>query len=94
MAEKIVIRAEVFRENDQFVSVCSELNVSSFGDTPEEAKKSLIEAVSLFLEECQRMGSLDEVLKEAGFSHLAGEKWVSPEPVIIEKLSLQLAGMR
>jgi predicted RNase H-like HicB family nuclease len=66
MAEKVVIRVEVFKEGEQYIGVCPELNVSSFADTPEEAKKSLSEAVSLFLEECQNMGSLDEVLKEAG----------------------------
>jgi len=69
--DEIRIRAEVFQEHDQYVAICPELNVSSFGDTAAEALRSLREAVSLFLEECQRMGTLKQVLEEAGFSHIA-----------------------
>ncbi|MEW6557171.1 MAG: type II toxin-antitoxin system HicB family antitoxin [Elusimicrobiota bacterium] len=90
MSGKIIVKAEVFKEGDQYVGVCPELNVSSFGDTPEEAKKSLSEAVSLFLEECQEMGTLVEVLKEAGFTSL-GQEWIPPEPILIDKLGLDLA---
>ncbi len=64
--ENIIIRVEIFEENGKYVAVSPELNVSSFGDTPEEAKTSLSEAVPLFLEECGRMETLDEVLEEAG----------------------------
>jgi predicted RNase H-like HicB family nuclease len=56
----------LFEQDGQIVALCPELNVSSFGDTIEEALHSLQEAVTLFLEECQRTGSLDTVLKEAG----------------------------
>jgi len=90
MAGKIIVRAEIFKEGNQYVSLCPELNVSSFGDTPEDAKKSLSEAVSLFFEECQEMGTLDDILREAGFVFLDKE-WISPEPVIMEKLGLELA---
>ena len=47
----LVYRAEVFKEDGQFVAICPELNVSSFGDSVEEARKSLREAIDLFLEE-------------------------------------------
>ena len=66
MAE-VVYRAEFFREGDVYVGLAPELGVSSFGDTLEEAKSALREAVDAFLEECERMGSLKEVLEEAGF---------------------------
>jgi len=46
------------------VSVCPELNVSSFGDTIQDAKKGLSEAIALFLEECERMGTLEDILEE------------------------------
>jgi predicted RNase H-like HicB family nuclease len=55
--------SQLFNEEGQIVSVCPELNVSSFGDTAEEASACLREAVSLFLEECHRMGTLEMVLK-------------------------------
>ena len=46
--------------------MCRELDVSSFGDSPEDAGNSLQEAVELFLEGCEDMGTLDEVLEESG----------------------------
>jgi predicted RNase H-like HicB family nuclease len=49
------------------VAVCPELNVLSFGDTTDEALASLQEAVTLFPEECQRMGTLESVLEQAGY---------------------------
>ena len=58
--------SQLFEEDGQVVALCPELNVSSFGDTPEEALSSLQETVTLFLEECQRMGTLETVLEEAG----------------------------
>ena len=67
MARRIVLRAEFFREDDLFVGLAPELDVSSFGESLEEAKRSLEEAVLAFVEECEAMGTLEEVLREAGF---------------------------
>lgn len=58
---KLDFRIEIFKEGNQFVALAPELNVSSFGDSPEDAKSSIKEAVELFLEECKRMGTLDEI---------------------------------
>lgn len=89
---QIVIRAEIFKEGRQYVALCPELNVSSFGDSVEEARRSLQEAVGLFLEECARLGSLTEVLEEAGFSHTttAVPQWLAPQPIEIEPLAIPL----
>ena len=38
------------RENDGFVSFCPELDIASQGDTVEDAKANLKEAVELFFE--------------------------------------------
>lgn len=38
-------------ENNVFVALCPELDVASQGDTVEEAKNNLTEAVELFLED-------------------------------------------
>lgn len=57
---KLDFRIEIFKEDGQFVAIAPELNVSSFGNTQKEAKDSLREAV--FLEECRRMGTLEDVL--------------------------------
>lgn len=91
--DQIGIRAELFREGDQYVAICPELNVSSFGQTHEEALRSFQEAVSLFLEECHRMGTLRQVLEEAGFSHTTSPRhqWIPPQAIGTEQLSLSVA---
>jgi predicted RNase H-like HicB family nuclease len=38
------------REEDSYVSLCPELDIASQGDTIEEAKDNLKEAIELFLE--------------------------------------------
>lgn len=83
MSASITYRVEVFREGDRYVSLCPELNVSSYGDTEEEAELALREAVQLFVEQCEEMGTLREILEEAGFERAGGpvERWVTREPV-------------
>ncbi len=84
---KISLEIKVFKEGDVYVAVCSELNVSSFGDDIESAKESLREALEAFLEECEAMGTLEEVLEDAGLVKVK-ENWILEEPVIKEKIAL------
>lgn len=84
---KLDFRIEIFKEDDQYVAIAPELNVSSFGSTQFEAENSLKEAVELFLEECKRMGTLDEILEEAGFKKLQ-QNWASQDPLLSGRLSL------
>ncbi len=46
-----------FREGKTYVSYCPGLDVSSCVNTIEEARKNLKIAVSLFLEEAEKMGT-------------------------------------
>lgn len=70
----VIYRAEIFPEGDCYVGLCRKLDVSSFGDNPEDASESLWEAVELFLEGCEELGTLDVVLEESGF-HKVGDEW-------------------
>lgn len=83
----ISVRVEIFKEGDAYVALSPELNVSSFGETVDEAKKSLKEAVGAFMEECEAMGTLEEVLEESGFSRI-NNSWESRKPIIEENLAL------
>ncbi|MFQ6042492.1 MAG: type II toxin-antitoxin system HicB family antitoxin [Candidatus Poribacteria bacterium] len=87
MLNKLIFRAEIFQEDDVYVGLCPELNVSSYGEDIDEAKQSLQEAVEGFLETCEAMGTLEEVLEEAGFFHVQ-DAWISREPIIEERLSI------
>jgi len=84
---RISLEIKVFKEGDVYVALCPELNVSSFGDDIENAKVSLREALEAFLEECEAMGTLQEVLEDAGFVK-EKESWILEEPVIKEKIAL------
>lgn len=87
MEQYIVVRAEIFREGDLYVGVCPDLDVSSFGETIEEARQSLREALEAFIEECEAMGTLAEVLEEAGFAR-QGRNWLPRQPVSVELVSV------
>ena len=81
------IRVEIFKEDDVYVALSPELNVSSFGETIAEAKESIKEAIEVFLEECREMGTLDDVLEESGFLRVKNT-WQSRKPVAEEDLAL------
>lgn len=85
----ISVRVEIFKEGDVYIALSPELNVSSFGDTIEDARKSVKEAMEAFIEECGRMGTLEDVLEESGFS-MINDSWVSRKPVAEEALALAI----
>jgi len=85
--------SQLFREDDSIVALCPELNVSSFGATPEEALSSLQEAVALFIETCQEMGTLEMVLEEAGYRRDAKvpDRWLLPQPFLVKQFEVSVA---
>jgi len=86
---KLSVRIEIFKEGDVYVALSPELNVSSFGETIEEAKGSIKEAIEAFVEECERMGTLEDVLEESGFLKI-NDSWESRKPVAEEELAIAL----
>jgi predicted RNase H-like HicB family nuclease len=87
---KIELNIDYFKEDDAIVALCPELQVSSFGDTIEEAEKSIKEALELFFEGCETLGTVNEVLEESGFQKI-GEQWVYRKPIKTTKTTLQRA---
>jgi predicted RNase H-like HicB family nuclease len=80
---EIQFTTQVFKEGRTYVAHTPELDVSSCGTTKDKALKNLTEAVHLFLEEAGKMGTLDQILEEAGFtrrrSKLEGPKFIGTE---------------
>ncbi|MCK4560229.1 MAG: type II toxin-antitoxin system HicB family antitoxin [Calditrichia bacterium] len=59
----------VFKEEENYVIACCPiLDVISQGDDKEKAKKNLSEALFLFFITCYEKGTLDEVMKDCGFT--------------------------
>jgi predicted RNase H-like HicB family nuclease len=50
MKQNLQLTAVIEREGDGFVSLCPELDIASQGDTIEEARANLIEALELYFE--------------------------------------------
>jgi len=88
-AKDIEFTVQIWREGDHFVAHAMSLDVMSSGKTPEEARKALDEAVHLFLVTAADIGTLDEILQEAGYELKEG-RWVGPSWVAIEKHSAAL----
>ena len=82
---EIEFTTQIFREGRTYVAHTPELDVSSCGGTKERALKNLKEAVRLFLEEAEKMGTLDQILQEAGYlkrrNKLEGPKFVGTHRV-------------
>ena len=53
-------------ETGGYVAYSPSLDVMSQGETLDEARENLVEAVHLFLESCYERGALDQALKELG----------------------------
>ena len=84
---RVVYRAEIFREGDVYVGLSPDLDVSSFGDTPQDAADSLQEAIEAFLEGCEYLGTLDEVLEESGFEK-GKDAWKLRERVTEDRVAV------
>lgn len=74
----------IWREGTQFVAHAMPLDVMSSGENPGEARIALDEAVQLFLETADDIGTLEEVLLEAGYEFNQA-RWDSPLWVATER---------
>lgn len=78
----------VFKENETYVAYCHELDISSCGNTVEHAKEMLKTAVRLFIEEAEKLGTIEDILEEANYKKDACGKWLPPKLVATESVSL------
>lgn len=82
---EITLRADFHRERNQWIGWCPDLDVTTQGDTRREAEENLREAVGLFLETCHEMGTLEDVLQEAGLLPVPEVKTFRiPLPLLVE----------
>ena len=86
---EIQFTTRIFKEGRSFVAHALELDVSSCGGTKEKALKNLKQAVSLFLEEAEKMGTLEQILEEAGYTKRKA-RIDPPKFISVLRLSLPL----
>ncbi len=75
---RVVYQIQESRSPGGCEAFCPELVITAFGDSPEAARDALRSQVGMYLEDCDDLGLLDEVLIEAGF-YFDGESWISNE---------------
>lgn len=86
---EIQYTSRIFKEGRSFVAHALELDVSSCGGTNEKALRNLKEAVRLFLEEADKVGTLEQILEEAGYSKTR-QKIASPKFSSVQRVTLPL----
>lgn len=74
----------VLKEAETFVAYSPELDVSSCGGTIEEAKRNLKTAVRFFLEEAEKIGTINDILIEAGYQKDETNNWKAPRIIATE----------
>ena len=74
---EINLPVSILRENKKFIAYTPALDLSTSGDTYEEAKKRFGEIVQLFFEEIIKKGTLEQVLSELGWKKMKKE-WFPP----------------
>ncbi len=80
MQNGVALNVQVWKEGPTYVAYSPELDISSCGNSANRAKSALREAVSLFIEEATRKGTLDEILAEAGFERRGNT--YRPRPIL------------
>ena len=57
----------IYKQGDYFVAFCPSLELSSYGDSIEDAKKGFADAMDLYLEHSIENGTLEKDLLEHGW---------------------------
>lgn len=81
------IPVSFFKEGKMFVAYTPVLDLSTCGETFEEAKKNFAEALNIFFEECISMGTLVEVLESCGWEKTK-KSWRPPAYIGHEDLPI------
>jgi hypothetical protein len=74
----LLLTVEFVREGSRWVATGQELGTSAYADSFEQARAEIEEAVSLQLNEVERLGFSDEHLREHNVSAIAIPKLESP----------------
>ena len=77
----------IFKEGQTYVAHVPSLDLSSCGSTDDEARRNIRDAVRGFLASSADLGTLDEILEEAGYQR-EGDHWRAPEFISVDRLTM------
>jgi predicted RNase H-like HicB family nuclease len=78
----------IFKEDVTYVAYCPELDLSSCGNSIEHSKEMLKTAVRLFIEEAEKMGTLEGILEESRYRKDENGRWLPPKLIATESVSI------
>ena len=84
---QLTFTVQIFLEGKTFVAYNPELDVSSCGTTLQEAKKHIRDAIKGFLKSAAHIGTLDQILQEAGYIY-RHKQWIDPNLVVMDRMSV------
>jgi len=90
MPKRIIISEQIWKEGGMYTSYCPELDVASCGRTVDEARKNLREALEIFIEETSKMGTLKDLLEEAGYDLSSEEEILIKRKELVEFETIQV----
>ena len=67
-----------FKEGNKIIAWSPAIDLSSCGDTEEQARKRFAEAARIFFDEITKMGTVEDVLTECGWKKATPEQSWSP----------------
>lgn len=79
--------AQIFKDGDTYVAYVATLDLSTCGATEEEARRNILDAVRGFLASSADLGTLNEILEEAGYRQ-EGDHWHAPDLVSTNRLRI------
>jgi predicted RNase H-like HicB family nuclease len=79
-----------FEEDGAIICHCLPLDISSCGRDLNEARSNIKDAIEGFVESCEGMGTLEEVLNECGFIK-SGSDWRSPAVLESDSIDVPLS---
>lgn len=79
----------ILREGNRFIAHTPALDLSTSGRTFAEAKRRFVEATELFLEELDRMGTMNETLTGLGWQRVE-RRWKPPVLVATEQSEVKV----
>jgi predicted RNase H-like HicB family nuclease len=85
----LFLRHTHLQGREDLLAYAPALDVSSCGATEEEARRNIRDAVRGFLDTSADTGTLDEILKEAGYER-EGENWRASEFVSVDRRKMSL----
>jgi len=86
----IRVPLSLWKEGDVYVSFTPALDLSSCGDTRDEAIRNIDEAARLFFQTAEERDCLQELLESYGWELADDERWVPPSVPLPDGLCLNV----